>query len=232
MGKTSIDTVKKYVEYLVRKNNSGTISPDQFNLVINRASKTEFVNRVGNPHQYQPGDATPQMGYQITQKILEDLKVFQKNVNLVIDSQGRANYPSDLAYTIPGLGYKTQKDGETIFIPVEILDKDKEYYRLSSKIVPPTRESPFVVFESTYMQIYPTNISNINFPYLKYPAEARWAYTMVNDRPVFDPVNSVDLEWEDLVLNDIIINAMSAIGISIKDSDVMSYANQKQQTGA
>lgn|SRR3990167_11253380 len=232
MAKTSIDTVKKYVEYLVRKNDSGTLSPDQFNLVINRASKTEFVNRVGNPHQYVPGNSTPQMGFQITQKITEDLKIFQTNANLVINSLGRANYPSNLAYTIPGLGYKTQKNGQTVYSPIEVLDKDKEYYRLSSKIVPPTRENPLAVFESTYIQIYPTNISNINFPYLRYPVDANWGFTLVNNRPVFNPATSVDLEWEDLTVNDIIINALQSIGISLKDADVLNYANQKQMTGA
>lgn len=232
MAKTSIDTVKRYTEYLVRKNQSGALDPDQFNLIINRASKEEFVSRVGNPHQYVPGNAMPQMGFQITQKITEDLKIFQTNANLILNNQGRANYPTDLAYTIPGLGYKTQRDGEVYYAPIEVIDKDKEYYRLGSKIVNPTRERPVAVFENTYVQVYPIGITNINFPYLKYPTEAVWGYNMVNGRAVYDPSKSTDLEWEDLVVNDIIINALSSIGISIKDADVLNYAQQKSITGA
>jgi len=231
MAKTSIDTVRNYVQYLVRKNNSGALDPDQFNLIINRASKDEFVNRVGNPHQYVPGKPIPQMGFQITQKITEDLKVFQTNENLIIDNQGRATYPSDLAYTIPGLGYKTQRNGSVFYAPIEVLDKDKEFYRLRSNIVPPTREHPVAIFENTYIQFYPINIANISFPYLKYPTEAVWASTIVNGRPVYDPANSVDLEWEDLVVNDIVIRALSSIGISIKDADVLGFAQQKSITG-
>jgi len=231
MAKSSIDTVKRYVEYLVRKNNSGFLSPDQFNLIINEASKDEFVNRVGNPHQYAPGQPIPQMGFQITQKITEDLKIFQTNTNLILNSQGRANYPKDLAYTIPGLGYKTQKKGKPLFVPIAVVDKDKEYYRLSSKIVAPDKENPIAVFENTYIQIYPSNISNINFSYLRYPVEAKWAFTLVNNRPVYDPANSVDLDWEDLVTNDIISRALQSIGISIKDGDILSFAKQKEATG-
>jgi hypothetical protein len=232
MAKTSINTVKQYIEYLVRKNNSGTLTPAQFNLIINRSQRTEFVNRVGNPHQYAPGQSVPQMGFQITQKITEDLKVFQTNANLIINNQGQSNYPADLAYTIPGLGYKTQKNNETIFVPIEVLDKDKEYYRLSSKIVPPTKEYPVAIFENTYIQVYPVSISNINFSYLRYPKDAVWAFTLVNNRPVFDPVNSVDLEWEDLVVNDIIIRVMQSIGISIKDAEILNFAQNKEVTGA
>src|ERR1017187_3232681 len=115
--RTNIDTVKQYVEYLVRKNNSGALTPAQFNLIINRGQKTEFVERVGNPHNYQPGHPVPQMGFQITQKITEDLKVFQTNANLVLKNLGQVNYPTDLAYTMPGLGYKSAKPDGTIIYP-------------------------------------------------------------------------------------------------------------------
>jgi hypothetical protein len=232
MAKTSIDTVKRYVEYLVRKNTSGTLTPAQFNLIINRASRNEFVNRVGNPHQYAPGKPIPQMGFQITQKITEDVKVFQTNANLILNAQGRANYPADLAYTIDGLGYKSQKSGKAVFIPIETIDKEKEYYRMSSSIVAPDKSNPIAIFENTYLQVHPINISNISFPYLRYPKDAVWAFTLVNNRPVFDPANSVDLEWEDLVVNDIIMKALQSIGISIKDAEVLSFANQKTIEGA
>lgn len=231
--KTSIDQVKRYTEYLVRKNNSALLSPEQFNIVINRASKKVFVDRVGNPHQYQIGNPSTQMGFQITQKITEDLKIFQENANLILDSQGRATYPTDLAYTIPGLYYAASKKGKKIYVPIEIIDKDKEGYVLSSKIVFPTKSEPVAVFENTFIQIHPSiGISNIRFPYLRYPRDARWNYTVINNRPVYNPLTSTDLEWEDSVVNDIIVAALMSIGISIKDSDVLNYANQQAVTGA
>lgn len=232
MGAVSIDTVKKYTEYLVRKNNSGYLSPDQFNLIINRASKTIFVKRTGNPHDYRAGSPVPQMGFQITQKITEDLKRFQENSNLILDNNGRVNYPSDLAYTIPGLFYLTYKNGASKYVPIEIIDKDKEGYRLSSVIVEPTKSLPIAIFENTYIQVYPSGISNIKFPYLRYPVDAMWAFTVVNGRPVYNPTNSINLEWEDLVINDIIMQALKSIGISIKDADVMNFAKTETLQGA
>ena len=232
MATTSIDTVKKYTEYLVRKNNSGYLSPDNFNLIINRASRTIFVKRVGNPHDYQVGSPIPRIGFQITQKITEDLKRFQANGDLILSAQGRVTYPSNLAYTIPGIYYLTSKHGKPKYVPVEIVDKDKEGYRLSSSIVYPTKLNPIAIFESTYLQVHPVGISTIKFPYLRYPVDALWAYTVVNGRPVFNQTNSIDLEWEDMVINDIIMQALKSIGISIKDADVLGFAQNESMQGA
>jgi len=232
MATVSIDTVKTYTEYLVRKNNSGYLSPSQFNLIINRASKTIFVKRVGNPHDYRPGQPVPAIGFQITQKITEDLKRFQENGNLILKADGTANYPTDLAYTIPGISYVTSNKGARVVVPIEVIDKDKEASRLASAIVTPTRSYPIAVFENTFIQVYPAGISNIKFPYLRYPKEALWASNTVNNRPVYDPANSVDLEWEDLVVNDIIMQALKSIGISIKDADVMNFANTESMQGS
>lgn len=232
MATVSIDHVKKYTEYLIRKSNSAFLSPEQFNLVINRGSINTFVNRVGNPHQYQIGNPSSQMSFQITQKITEDLKIFQENANLILDSKGRVNYPSNLAYTIPGLSYVTSRKGKKLYASIEIVDKDKEGYRLSSSIVVPTKSDPIAIFENTYIQVYPSGIMNIRFPYLRLPKLANWAYVLVNNRPEFNAQASTDLEWEDTVINDVIIQALMSIGISIKDNDILNYAQQKAVTGA
>jgi len=231
MATISIDTVKQYTEYLVRKNNSGYLSPSQFNLIINRSSRTIFVKRTGNPHDYQVGTPIPRIGFQITQKITEDLKIFIVNGELILSPNGRVTYPSDLAYTIPGMFYLTSKQGKPKHVPIENIDKDKEGYRLSSAIMFPTTLRPISVFESTYLQVYPIGISNIRFPYLRYPKDALWAFTTPNNREKFDATNSIDLEWEDTVVNDIIMQALKSIGISIKDADVMNFAQRESMQG-
>ncbi len=123
------------------------------------------------------------------------------------------------------------KHGKERYVLVEIIDKDKEGYRLGSAIMYPTRMNPIALFESTYLQVHPTGISNIKFPYLRYPIDAVWGYNVVNGRPKFDASKSVDLEWEDMVVNDIIMQALKSIGISIKDADVMSFAQSESTQG-
>ena len=230
MGKISIDTVKQYTEFLVRKNNSKTISPTQFNLIINRAQLSVFMDRYGNPHEYRPGSPVPAKAYAITQKILDDLRVFQESANLILSLQGRASYPTDYVHLI-SLKYLTQKNGSPLHVPIEVVDQDKEGYRLGSEIVGPTKQYPFAVLKNTYFQIYPALV-NVELNYLRYPREAFWGSTVVNGRFVFDPATSINLEWEDVVINDIVSQALKSIGISIKDGDILNFAQQQSAEGS
>lgn len=230
MATISINEVKNYTEYLVRKNNSNALTPSQFNLVINRAQLSVFMDRYGNPAEYQAGSPIPKKGYAITQKIADDMRRFTEETNLILNGNGQANYPLDYVHAI-NLKYVTQNSGNTIHVPIEIVDQAKEGYRLSSCIVPPTKKYPIAIMKNTFFQFYP-NLNNVELNYLRYPKQAVWAFTMVNSRPVYDAVNSVDLEWEDIVINDIIIQAMKSIGISIKDAEILSFAGQEQQKGA
>ena len=75
------------------------------------------------------------------------------------------------------------------------------------------------------------NISNVNLSYLSQPPKPVWGYTIVNKRPVFDANTSVDLLWSDVCINDIVIRAMSYVGISIKDNEIISYSQAKIKEG-
>lgn len=234
----NIDEVYKTIQFIVRKNTTGgLIDPDQFNRIINRAQMTKFMKSYGNEQEYQPGKPIPRIAFQITQSVTDELKAFIENGNMILDSDGRVDYPGDYVHAIPGLGYKTSVNnsngvGSTLkYVPIEIVDKQFEYYRLSSGIVNPTRTTPICILENTYMQFYPINIGPVRFPYLRQPVTAVWAYTMANGRPVYDATNSVDLEWPDVNINSIISLACSYIGISIKDGDVMAYSTSSYQAG-
>lgn len=234
----NIDEVYKTIQFIVRKNSTGgSINPDQFNLIINRGQMTKFMRSYGNEQEYQPGKPIPRIAFQITQSVTDELKAFIENGNLILDEDGQVDYPDDYVHAIPGLGYKTSVNnangiGTVLkYVPIEIVDSQFEYYRLSSNIVNPTRTTPMCVLKGSYMQFYPINIGPVFFPYLREPRQALWAYTIVNGRPVYDPANSVDLEWPDVNINSIIALAVSYIGISIKSEEISNYANTEYQKG-
>lgn len=234
----TIDDVYKTIQFIVRKNSTGgSINPDQFNLIINRGQMTKFMRSYGNEQEYQPGKPIPRIAFQITQSVTDELKAFIENGNLILDEDGQVHYPDDYVHAIPGLGYKTSVNnasgiGSVLkYVPIEIVDKQFEYYRLSSQIVNPTRTTPICVLNSTSIQFYPINIGPIRFPYLRMPRTAVWGYTMVNGRPVYNAATSVDLEWPDVNINSIIALAVSYIGISIKDSEISGYASNTYNQG-
>lgn len=229
----SIDTVKQLVEYIVRKRTSAFLDPDEFNLVVNSASLSEFMDYIGNEHAYQPGQPIPPRAFELTQNIIEKLKVFKEaGYALIIDAAGQVSFPSDHVYTL-GLGYITGSGSPIVprYVPIEIVDEQKKWYRLSSKIVAPDKKFPICVIQNTYFQFYPINLQSASLSYIRYPREAKWNYTIENDRPKFNPVGSVNLEWEKIKMNDIVIRVCSLLGISIKDAEIIQYAQQKQAEG-
>src|SRR3990167_591926 len=229
----SIDTVKQLVEYIVRKKTSGFLDPTQFNLVINSASLSEFMDYIGNEHTYQPGQPIPPRAFELTQNIIEKLKVFKESdYPLIIDAAGQVPFPTDHVFTL-GIGYITGSGSPIVprYVPIEIVDEQKKWYRLSSKIVAPDKKFPICVIQNTYFQFFPVNLQSASLSYIRYPRKAIWNYTLTNNRPVFNPVGSVDLEWEKIKINDIVIRACSLLGISIKDAEIVQYIQQKINEG-
>ena len=54
---------------------------------------------------------------------------------------------------------------------------------------------------------------------------------MVDNRPVYDAPNSIDLEWPTQVLNEIAIRVLSFVGINLRENDLSQYSEGKRQTG-
>jgi len=231
----SINDIKDIINIIVRQNTTGgNLDPNQFNLIINRAQITKFMRSYGNPQEYQIGNPVPRIAFQTTQAITDELGIFIKNTDIIVPSTGQLSYPSDYVHLI-SLGFVTgvNSNGSVISLPrpIEIVNKEFEWYRRSSKIVPPTKLDPIAIEENTYIQLYPVNLGSVKFSYLRQPREAKWAYTIASGRPVYDSANSVNLEWRDNDINSIISLAVSYIGISIKDQEVSQYAELKSQQG-
>jgi hypothetical protein len=203
-------------------------------MIGHRAQMTKFMELYGNPKEYQVGNPVPRIAYEVTQKISDDLRQFKKTANVILDSQGKANLPSDYVHTI-SLQYvaalNTDSGVQKQYIPIDVIPEDKEYYRLGSSIVPPTKKYPVAVLKSTYYQVYPIDISTIKISYLSQPVAPVWGYTMVKGRPVYNAATSVDFNWPDVAINDIVTRMCSYIGISIKDNELLEYTQIKEKEG-
>lgn len=88
----------------------------------------------------------------------------------------------------------------------------------------------YTVFRD-YIQFNPNDLYSANIIYLKKPQDMYWGYTIVNGRPVYSEALSVQPEWNDTDMNEIIYLALSYIGLNTKDADVAGFANNKTQTG-
>jgi hypothetical protein len=103
---------------------------------------------------------------------------------------------------------------------------------LTSSINEPTMRYPYCSYYSDYVQVYPKDLAKVTFTYLREPAEPKWAYTVVNGRPVYDASNSVDVEAPEDAMNEIAFIALGYLGIHIRESELIQYSELQQQKGS
>lgn len=226
----NIDKSYTLVKNLANKDQKGFLTSDEFNLYAERAQMEVFMQRYGNPHEYQVGVPIPRMAYDMTQKIHDDLRPFIKQKTLNIDKTGKVAYPTDYVHP-SSFRYKYYKGQEGEEVKVKVMSDDKIAGRLSSSIVRPTKRYPICVLYNDHIKFYPKNLAGVTLTYLRQPSAPKWAFTIVNNREVYDPNNSVDFEFPDDVHNEICVKILSYFGIRLREGELIQYAENKAEKG-
>lgn len=224
----TIDEVHKFIDFIAKKSNAGGyITPAEKDLLLNRAQLQYFNKVYGNQNDYRYDRPVPKIAYAITEKVSNSLSPFLSDPTaLTIDSNGQVNTPSDLyqmvavTHTIDGVQNEVTR-----------VEHDRIANNLTSVIEAPDAEFPIYTQLRTKLQFYPKNLGTATIIYLKKPSNMVWGYTTVSGRPVYDSLTSVQPEWKDMDMNEIIYLALSYIGVNLKDPEVSQFANIKTQTG-
>ncbi len=224
----TIDEVYKFVNFIIKKSNAGGyLSPDEFNLIINRAQIQYFNKLYGNQNDYRYDRPVPRISYAVTEKISNSLSPFLSDATaLVIDVNGQVNLPVDLFQTV-----SITKTVNNVEYEITRVEHDRIANNLSSYYDAPTTDFPIYTQLRTKFQFYPKNLASATLYYLKKPTEMAWGYTTVNGRPVYNAGTSVQPLWKDMDMNEIIYIALSYIGVNLKDPDVSQFAEVKNNNG-
>lgn len=104
---------------------------------------------------------------------------------------------------------------------------------LNSTIDLPTVSNPvYVELANNSFQIYPNNVNlPVKLTYLRRPRDIHWGYTLVNNRPVYNPLTTVDFEFPYTELLRLVSRILKYMGISIAD-DVLAQQAQQMIQGA
>ena len=215
----TVDEIKRFFDYLGNKVQSGTLQVSAFNLAMQRANM-EFFNKV-------------YADFQATQKITDDLLPFLKPLKTIVPSTGIFTYPSDYVHlSAIGAYYVPPDGGEAYMVPIDNVKNSEWNDRQSSQLVKPTLRFPAMTQYDTYMEFLPRNQSFfIQFDYIRQPVNPVWAYTIVNNRPVYDAANSVQLEVGDDNHNEIVMMMASFLGMNIRENDLIQYSELKEKSG-
>lgn len=207
-----INEIYKLVQYRANKSGFlGNISPNDFNLIFPRAEIKYFNSLYAQ--------------YYKTQRISDALsKFFTNPIPVTLTGTGTYATPVNLfhvdAITVDVAGVQ---------YPVKRVEKDRLANNLSSKIEMPTAKFPIYSEYDDLLQFYPINVTGVKLIYLRKPTTSVWGYTLVSSRPVYSSATSVQPEWSDLDIDNIIYLALQDIAQNMRDGMLQQFSQLETQ---
>lgn len=90
-------------------------------------------------------------------------------------------------------------------------------------------EDPIFCEDEKTISINPSTITGATMKILRQPKDPKWAYTLTGRRPVYDPANSVDLEWDATEEAQLMMRTLSYLGLQVKDMTVIQFSEKEKQ---
>ena len=218
-----INQIYSIVKFISNKNQSGYITPEEFNNSINLAQKQYFHQLLEDVKGWDANRKRVRLPMGNAQQSIEKLAPFILSVPTGVQPNGQLPKAGNEASL---LAIRTS-DNETRVWRVE---HDRVASHLSS-VVDPVSDSPIYTEYGNYYQVYPTDIAAVVVDYLYDPTDAKWAYTIVANRPEYDAANSLQLRWKDTEVTEIIIRVLFMFGISIQASQLVQYYGSIKSDG-
>lgn len=218
----TIDQAYQFCLYVANKEQRGSFTPDQFNIVAPIMQMSVVNDRLGNLKKYRPHDPIPNYGPQVSQKSGEELRHIYKITNPSI-LNGKIGYPTDSIYLM-----SITSNGKTI----DICSGLDEFNILNNSVIkPPTTSAPICAISGSSIFILPANTSGIELQYIRRPLTPIWAYTGTTT-PVYDPVNSTDFELLDTTHLEICAKILQAVGVNLDSNTLLAYAKNEEVQGS
>jgi UDP:flavonoid glycosyltransferase YjiC (YdhE family) len=219
----TVDQVYNILKFIVRKNQLGSLSPDDFAYAFNTAQRNYYDFLVGRIEQYQYGRAVPRVGLSMTDNVVSRLMPFESTATITITS-GLATKPSDFNKSI---GIYTPNNYR-----VYRVEENRFAERMQDSIDPVDEANAFYVEQNTNWRIYPTSLTSIILKYLTVPVDVKWNYTLDGSgRPVYISSGSVQPLWKDNDIDELVGRAAKIIGVSFKEPTLSQFGQGVINTG-
>lgn len=229
-----INQVYKTVTYLVDKHQGTYISPEDFNTVINMAQYQYLESMIDKTGNINSNNRVSPPGVIVNSAISDKLsKFYLEQALTVITTPGATlgNAPKPNAmWTATSLRTSANR-------PIKKVFDDNLANHLVNPIDAPTTTDPIYMEISDAFKFYPTNVASPILGYIRKPNQMVWAYTgdLVYSSGAgvgVTPVGgSIQPEWGDSDMNEIIYIAIGIIGIPLKDVDLIRASQTIKNEG-
>jgi len=125
-------------------------------------------------------------------------------------------------------------------VPVNIVDDATFNMLRNNAIRVPTKQYPICRFQSNLiaptnplLEFLPKNIGTVYVTYIRYPAAAKWNYTLdaVTLTEIFDPVGSVDIDLPESLFTPLLGLMLGRLGIKSREGDIVNIGDKLNTQG-
>jgi len=213
MAIRNINNLYDFFRDLVRKERGAFVSIPQFNANLD-AGQLDAIEEWFAP-------------YGENQQLHDALRLIRVYYQFTSDPAGFVTQPDDYLHI---LGQPFTVAGSSVN-RINFCNEDEVPFALTSQLRPVSDSYPIAIDTSTGFSIYPQKTQVGFFNYLRRPATPKLAYTQVGRVITYDAANSVQLEFSDAYINNILAKALIYAGVYMNEKDITQYAEvYNQQT--
>lgn len=224
MAKWDVNQVYNFLKWLTNKNQSGGIPASDFFIAWNSEQASYHQDLVGRWQARSNGKSGPNTGLIQNETDLIELAPFTIGVNLPVTG-GYVDWPTDFIYLA-----SLRVNGAKVYH----FNKDERWAVEEDVIDPPSISDDayyFTEYANKYL-ILPTAVTSVDMDYIAACTDIIWASTPdANNRPVYDPSNSVQPQWNQDTIVTITKRSLKGIGVHFKDDDFIKYGESNINTG-
>ena len=217
----NVDKVYSTVNYILSKNNGLSISPAQFNNYAEIASNAL-------QDDYRGANTAKKVSYGRDRTL--DSRLRQHRVPehpISLDLLGYGDVPEDWVQT---LSLRT-----TDYQPIRPIDEDRVAMAYQDPYTRPSADEMWYedlrragdTSDRAAIKVHPAGDASVVMSYLRRPVKAVYAYTTVNRRSVFDPINSVNFDWDESQFGELVFRIAQLCGVSLDKGQLIQYTQAK-----
>ncbi len=211
-----LNEIYELLNFYINKAQGGWYTPEELTMIVDRGQRTLFN--------------TYYTKYQTSQRLDDALAPFKAALTFS-HATGVITNPEDYQDMLAITTTVVDDLNVTRTRPVEVIADDELAYRLNSQIDAPSEFTPVVVrVDNDTWQLYPKVQHAGTMVYLAVPRTPVFGYTLMSGRViVYDPLTSVQLQWNDKDILSIILIALNGLGINLSEPDIIQWSEMKSQ---
>jgi hypothetical protein len=166
-----------------------------------------------------------------TQRISDDLARF-KTITPIPLVAGVGALPSGHVYTLSVYG--TKLGTVDVIKRCRIVEEQFIAQYIDSEAFAPDQDNVIARLIGSNIHVYPNTITELGMTYFRKPNPPKFAYTLtglLKNIPVYDPLNSIQIDYSDITYNQIIEKTLTYMGVAQKDQTLMAEQQLFRQAG-